>query len=35
MLGRRSAKQTAELLKRLRAELPDCEMSYVNIHSVL
>ncbi len=35
MLGRRSATQTAELLKRLRAELPDCEMSYVNIHSVL
>lgn len=35
MLGRRNAKQTAELLKRLRAELPDCEMSYVNIHSVL
>ncbi len=35
MLGRRNATQTAELLKRLRAELPDCEMSYVNIHSVL
>jgi hypothetical protein len=35
MLGRRSATQTAELLKRLRAELPDCEMSYINIHSVL
>jgi hypothetical protein len=35
MLGRRNATQTSELLKRLRAELPDCEMSYVNIHSVL
>lgn len=35
MLGRRNAKQTSELLKRLRAELPDCELSYVNIHSVL
>jgi hypothetical protein len=35
MLGRRNSKETAELLKRLRAELPECELSYVNIHSVL
>lgn len=35
MLGRRNSKQTTELLKRLRAALPDCELSYVNINSVL
>jgi hypothetical protein len=35
MLGRRNSKQTTELLKRLRAALPDCELSYVNINSVV
>ena len=35
VLGRRSAKETGALLKKLRAELPDCELSYVNINSSL
>ncbi|MHB8969403.1 MAG: DUF4956 domain-containing protein [Pirellulaceae bacterium] len=35
VLGRRSSKETADLLKKLRVELPDCEMSYVNINSTL
>jgi hypothetical protein len=35
VLGRRSAKDTARLMKRLRSELPDCELSYVNINTSL
>ncbi|MHB9066477.1 MAG: DUF4956 domain-containing protein [Pirellulaceae bacterium] len=31
ILGRRSSLETAALLKKLRAQLPDCEMSYVNM----
>jgi hypothetical protein len=35
VLGRRSAKESARLMQRLRAELPDCELSYVNINTSL
>lgn len=35
VLGRRSAKDTARLMKKLRSELPDCELSYVNINTSL
>lgn len=34
-LGRRSAKESARLMKRLQAELPECELSYVNINTSL
>jgi hypothetical protein len=35
VLGRRSAKESARLMRTLRAELPDCELSYVNINTSL
>lgn len=35
VLGKRSPKQTASVLNQLRAALPDCEFSYVNMNSTL
>ena len=35
VLGRRSAKESARLMKKLRTELPDCELSYVNMNTSL
>jgi hypothetical protein len=34
-LGRRSAKESALMMKKLRSALPDCELSYVNINTSL
>jgi hypothetical protein len=35
VLGRRSAKESARLMQLLRAALPDCELSYVNMNTSL
>ena len=35
VLGRRSAKESAQLMKKLRTALPDCELSYVNMNTSL
>ncbi len=35
VLGESNPQQTAELIFKLRQQLPDCELSYVNLNSVL